>query len=253
MSETVSRRGWIKAGLGAVAGASGLAIAARIADHYSLIPPDHRGPYGLGETLTYSTQRLLTSRQSLAREFNRSEISKITPVNGEPPKDDSYWRQMAEGFPDWRLTIDGLVGRPASFSLDELKRLPVSSQITHQACEEGWSFIAEWTGVSLSYFLNLVGILPQAKYLVFFAMDKKYDSLDMSEAWHPQTLLAYTMNGQHLPARHGAPIRVRVPRQLGFKSKKYLARIFVTDTVKNIGSGQGSSSLEKGFAWYGGI
>lgn len=253
MSDALSRRKMIKTGLAAAAGASGLAAAAKIAGRYGLIPPDHHGLYGIGETLTYSTQRLLTSRHSMAREFNRSQISKITPVNGEPPKDDSYLRQLAAGFPDWRLTVDGLVARPASFSLAEIKRLPVSSQITHQACEEGWSFIAEWTGVQLSYILNLVGILPQAKYLVMFALDKKFDSLDMLDAWHPQTLLAYAMNGQNLPTRHGAPIRMRVPRQLGFKSKKYLARLFATDDVKNIGSGQGSSSLDKGYAWYGGI
>jgi DMSO/TMAO reductase YedYZ molybdopterin-dependent catalytic subunit len=253
MSDALSRRRWIKGGLAAAAGVSGLAAAAEIAARYGLIPPDHRGIYGVGETLTYATQRILTSRHSLAREFNRSEISAITPVNGEPPKDDRYLRQLSEGFPDWRLSIEGLVARPASFSLPELKRLPVTSQITHLACEEGWSFIAEWTGVSLSYVLNLVGVLPQAKYIVFFAMDGKFDSLDLADAWHPQSLVAYLMNGQDLPTRHGAPLRVRVPRQLGFKSKKYLARIFATDTVKNIGSGQGSSSPDKGYAWYGGI
>lgn len=253
MSDALSRRKWIKGGLAAAAGVSGLAAAAEIAARYGLIPPDHRGLYGVGETLTYATQRILTSRRSMAREFSRSEISTITPVNGEPPKDEGYLRQLAEGFPDWRLSIDGLVARPASFSLPQLKRLPVASQITHLACEEGWSFIAEWTGVPLSYMLNLVRVLPQAKYIVFFALDKKFDSLDLADAWHPQSLLAYAMNGQDLPTRHGAPLRVRVPRQLGFKSKKYLARIFATDTVTNIGSGQGSSSPDKGYAWYGGI
>lgn len=253
MSDAPSRRKMIKTGLAAAAGASGLAVASKIAEHYGLIPPDHRGLYGVGETLTYSAQRLITSGRSMAREFNRSEISSITPVNGEPPKDDSYLQQLAEGFPNWRLSIDGLVARPMSFSLPELKRLSVTSQITHLACEEGWSFIAEWTGVSLPYVLNLVGVLPQAKYIVFFAMDGKFDSLDLADAWHPQSLLAYFMNGQDLPTRHGAPLRVRVPRQLGFKSKKYLARIFATDTVKNIGSGQGSSSPDHGYSWYGGI
>jgi DMSO/TMAO reductase YedYZ molybdopterin-dependent catalytic subunit len=253
MSDKLSRRKLITTGLAAAAGASGLAVAARIASRYGLIPPDHRGIYGVGETLTYATQRLLTSHASLAREFNRSDISSIAPVNGEPPESEPYLRNFAEGFASWQLTIDGLVARPASFSLGDLKRLPSGSQITHLACEEGWSFIAEWTGVPLSYVLNLVGVLPRAKYVVFFAFDNKFDSLDMFDAWHPQTLLAYSMNGQDLPKRHGAPLRVRVPRQLGFKSKKYLTRITVTDSVKNIGSGQGSSSQDKGYSWYGGI
>ena len=253
MSEKLTRRKLITGGLAAAAGASGLAVAAKIAGRYGLIPPDHRGIYGIGETLTYATQRLVTSRHSLAREFSRSDISNFAPVNGEPPQNETYLRYLANRFADWRFTIDGLVERPASFSLADLKRLPVRSQITHQACEEGWSFIAEWTGVPLDYVLNLVGVLPQAKYVVFFAMDKKFDSLDMLDAWHPQTLLAYLMNGEELPTRHGAPLRVRVPRQLGFKSKKYLAHVTVTDTIKNIGSGQGSSSPDKGFSWYGGI
>jgi len=251
--DQVTRRKLITTGL-AAAGVSGLAVAAKIADSYGLIPPDHRGILGAGETLTYAAQRLLTSRYSRAREFARSDISKIAPVNGEPPtKDENYLRLLADGWTDWRLTIDGMVARPAIFSLADLKQLPVSSQITHQACEEGWSFIAEWKGVPLWYVLNLVGVLPQAKYVAFFAMDKKFDSLDLIDAWHPQTLLAYAMNGEELPKRHGAPLRVRVPRQLGFKSKKYLARITLTDTMKNIGSGQGSSSPDHGFSWYGGI
>jgi len=260
MSKLFSRRKLITTGLATAAGASGLAVAARLADRYGLIPPDHGGILGVGQTLTYASQRPLMSGHSLAREFNRSEISKICPVNGPPPENETYQRLSAGGFADWRLSFDGLVTRPASFSLAELKRFPVSSQITHQACEEGWSFIAEWTGVPLSYVLNLVGVLPQAKYVVFFAfpekgfpLGKKWGSLDMYDAWHPQTLLAYGMNGQELPAPHGAPVRVRVPRQLGFKSLKYLSRITLTDTVKNIGKGWGSSSPEHGFSWYGGI
>ena len=253
MSDKLSRRKLLTTGLAAAAGASGLAVAARVASQYGLIPPDHRGIYGVGETLTYATQRLVTSHGSLAREFSSSDISTITPVNGEPPEYEPYLRHFAEGFASWQLTIDGLVARPASFSIEDLKRFPSRSQITHLACEEGWSFIAQWNGVPLSYVLNLVGVLPQAKYVFFFAFDRKFDSLDMIDAWHPQTLLAYEMNGQALPKRHGAPLRVRVPRQLGFKSKKYLTRITITDTVKNIGSGQGSSSPDKGYSWYGGI
>jgi DMSO/TMAO reductase YedYZ molybdopterin-dependent catalytic subunit len=260
MSKEISRRKLITAGLATAAGATGVAVAARLAGQYGLIPPDHEGILGVGQTLTYASQRLLISHHSMAREFNRSDISKVCPINGPPPESETYQRVQAGGFADWRLTIDGLVARPCSFSLDELKRFPARSQITHQACEEGWSFIAEWTGVPLSYVLNLAGVLPQAKYVFFFPfgegafpLGKKWGSLDMDDAWHPQTLLAYGMNGQELPAPHGAPVRVRVPRQLGFKSLKYLSRITLTDTAKNYGKGWGSSSPEHGFSWFGGI
>jgi DMSO/TMAO reductase YedYZ molybdopterin-dependent catalytic subunit len=134
-----------------------------------------------------------------------------------------------------------------------LRRHPSRSQITHQACEEGWSFIAEWTGVALSDVLNVVGVRSEARYVVFFPFDDSWDSLDMPDAWHPQTLLAYAMNGQELPTPHGAPLRLRVARQLGYKSIKYLSRITVTDTVKNIGEGLGSASPEQGYSWYAGI
>ena len=253
MSDQLTRRKLITGGLAAAAGVSGLAVARRLADRYGLIPPDYGGIYGVGETLTYASQRLLMSYHSLAREFDRSQISKVIPVNGPPPDNDAYQRLRAGDFRDWRLGVDGLVARPSSFSLADLKRFPSRTQITHQACEEGWSFIAEWTGVPLSYILNFVGVSSQAKYVVFFPFDQSWDSLDMPDAWHPQTLLAYGMNGEDLPVPHGAPVRLRVARQLGYKSVKYLARITVTDALKNIGKGWGSYSPEVGYSWYAGI
>jgi DMSO/TMAO reductase YedYZ molybdopterin-dependent catalytic subunit len=253
MNQLFSRRKLITTGLVTAAGASGLAVAARLADRYGLIPPDHRGIYGVGETLTYAGQRLLMANHSLAREFDRSQITKSVPVNGEPPQTEDYQRLLAGKFADWRLKVDGLVARPALLSLAELKSYPSRTQITHQACEEGWSFIAEWTGVPLSYVLNVAGVLPQAKYVAYFAFDESWDSLDMPEALHPQTLLAYGMNGQELPTPHGAPLRMKVPRQLGYKSVKYLSRITVTDTLKNIRNGQGSISPDYGYSWYAGI
>ncbi len=249
----LSRRGMIRTGLATAAGASGLAIAARLADRYGLIPPDHGGVYGVGETLTYASQRLLTSHHSLAREFDRSRISKDFPVNGMPPEKEKYQRLLAGGFADWRLQVDGLVARPSSFSLAELKSYPSRTQITMHTCEEGWSSIAEWTGVPVSYLLSLVGVHPQASYVVFFPFDDAWESLDMADAWHPQTLIAYGMNGGELPTPHGAPVRLRVARQLGYKSVKYLSRITVTDSLKNIGKGLGSSSPEVGYSWYAGI
>jgi DMSO/TMAO reductase YedYZ molybdopterin-dependent catalytic subunit len=253
MSRILTRRRLLTTGLGAIAGASGLAVAARLADRYGLIPPDHGGLYGAGETLTYASERLLTARGSLAREFERSQISMVAPINGPTPNAFDYQRLLQHHFAEWELVVDGLVARPASFSLADIRSFPVTSQITHQACEEGWSFIAEWTGVRLSHLLNVVGASARARYVVFYAYDDLWESVDMADAWHPQTLLAYAMNGETLPAPHGAPVRLRVPRQLGYKSLKYLAQISVVDSVKDIGKGLGSISPELGYSWYAGI
>jgi len=249
----VSRRKLITAGLATAAGASGLAVAARMARRYGLIPPDHGGLYGAGETLTYAAQRLLT-RHSMAREFSRSQISKTPFANGEPPKEEAFRRLQAGGFADWRLAIDGMVARPASFSLTEIKSYPSRSQITHIACEEGWSYIAEWTGVPLSHVLGVVGVLPQAKYVVYSSIQPYWwDSVDMADALHPQTLITYGMNGGELPVGHGGPLRLRVPRQLGYKNVKYITRLTVTDDLKRFGKGLGSAAPEGGYSWYAGI
>jgi DMSO/TMAO reductase YedYZ molybdopterin-dependent catalytic subunit len=250
---SLSRRKLITSGLAATAGASGLAVAAKLVQRYGLIPPDHGGIYGAGETLTYASQRMLT-RHSLAREFSRSQISKPPFANGQPPKDEAFKRLQAGGFADWRLAVDGMVERPASFSLAEIRNYPSSSHITHLACEEGWSFIAEWTGIPLSHILNVVGILPQAKYVVYFSIQKDWwDSVDMADALHPQTLVAYGMNGAELAPGHGGPLRLRIPRQLGYKNVKYVTRLTVTDSLKSFGKGLGSASPEDGYSWYAGI
>ena len=249
----ISRRALITTGLTAAAGASGLVAAAGIARRYGLIPPDHGGLYGIGETLTYGTQRVLMATHSMAREFSRRDISKVIPVNGDPPESDDYQQLLAREFSDWRLTVDGLVTKPRSFSLADLHRLPSTSQITHQACEEGWSFIAEWAGVPLAALLDAVWVRPEAKWVVFYPFDTFWDSLDMAEARHPQTLLAYSMNGRDLPAGHGAPLRLRVPRQLGYKSIKYLSRITLVDSLEHVGNGKGSLSPDVGYSWYAGI
>jgi len=242
----LSRRKLITTGVAATAGASGLAVAARFADRYGLIPPDYRGIYGPGETLTYASQRLLT-RHSLAREFSRGQISKAPFANGKPPQDENYRRLQAGGFADWRLAIDGMVARPVSLTLADLRSYPSGSQITHLACEEGWSFIAEWIGVPLFQVLNVVGILPQARYVVYFSIQPGWqDSIDMADALHPQTFLTYGMNDGDLPVGHGGPLRLRVPRQLGYKSVKYVTRLTVTDSLKEF-------SPEGSYAWYAGI
>jgi len=249
----LSRRQLIGAGLAATAGASGLGVAAHLARRYGLIPPDHGGLYGAGETLTYAAQRLLT-RHSMAREFPRSEISNPPFANQVDPPGPDFKRLQEGAFADWRLTVDGLVARPSSFSLAQLRSYPSRSQITHLACEEGWSYIAEWIGVPLSHVLDVAGILPHARYVVYFSIQPDWwDSVDMADALHPQTLLTYAMNGGELPVGNGGPLRLRVPRQLGYKSVKYITRLTVTDNMKGFGKGLGSSAPEGGYAWYAGI
>jgi DMSO/TMAO reductase YedYZ molybdopterin-dependent catalytic subunit len=248
-----SRRKLITTGLAATAGVAGLGVAARLAQKHGLVPPDHGGIYGLGETLTYASQRLLT-RHSLAREFPRSQISKRPVANEVAPFNDAYKRLQAEGFAGWRLSVDGMVARPASFSLDQLKSYPSRSQITHLACEEGWSYIAEWIGVPLSHVLEIVGVHPEARYVAYFSIDHDWwDSIDMADALHPQTFLAYGMNAGELPVGNGGPLRMRLPRQLGYKSVKYITRLTVTDSLKGFGKGLGSAAPEAGYAWYAGI
>jgi DMSO/TMAO reductase YedYZ molybdopterin-dependent catalytic subunit len=242
----VSRRRLITTGLAAAAGATGLAAAARLANRYGLIPPDGAGVYGPGKVLTYASQRLLT-RNAMAREFSRSEISAKPVANGEPPSTGEFARLHAAGFADWRLAVDGLVARPGSFSVAQLRSHPSRSQITHLACEEGWSFIAEWIGTPLSQLLDVAGILPQAKYVIYYSIQPGWwDSIDMADALHPQTLLTYGMNGGDLPVAHGGPLRLRVPRQLGYKSVKYITRLTLVDRLKQAAS-------EPTYAWYAGI
>src|SRR5579863_9221633 len=156
MSRILTRRYLIAAGL-TTAGVAGVGAAAHFGGRYLLLPPDGNSILGLGEALTYNAQRLLTSGQPLAREFRRSDISKVHPTNGPAPMDQNYRRMMADGFKDWRLRVEGMVARPMSFSLDDLKRLPAESHVTLHACEQGWSYIAEWMGVKLSSVLALVG------------------------------------------------------------------------------------------------
>ena len=248
-----SRRELISTGVVATVGAAGLAAAARIAKRYGLIPPDGGGLYGPGETLTYAAQRLLT-RHSMAREFAPSQISKPPFANEVAPLGAAFKRLQQGGFADWRLAVDGIVARPGAFSIAELKSFPSRSQITHLACEEGWSYIAEWRGVPLSHVLGLVETLPQARYVVYRSIQSDWwESIDMADAMHPQTLVTHSMNGAELPTEFGGPLRLRVPRQLGYKSVKYITSLTVTASLKGFGKGLGSASPEGGYAWYAGI
>ena len=248
----MTRRNLSVTGLAATAG---VAVAARLTEQYGLVPPDNGGIYGPGETFTYAAQRLITGN-SLAREFPTSKISKFPYANGQPPKDEIFTGEQATNFSNWKLSIDGMVAHPVTYSLADLRALPTRSQITQLACEEGWSYIAQWDGVPLSHVLNLAGVLPQAKYVVYGSIPikrRRWDSLDLNEAMHPQTLITYGMNGVDLPVGHGGPLRLRVPRQLGYKSIKFMTTITVTDSLKGIGKGRGSSVADGAYSWYAGI
>jgi DMSO/TMAO reductase YedYZ molybdopterin-dependent catalytic subunit len=249
----ISRRKFLTAGIAAGAGMSGLAVAANLARRYGLVPPDSGGIYGPGETLTYAAQRLL-ARHSLAREFPRSMISKVPFANSIPPLNDAFKRLQSGGFADWRLSINGMVARPASYSLADLGSFPVRSQITEVVCEEGWSYVAEWIGTPLSEVLNAAGVSPRARYLVYFSIDPDWwESIDMMDAQHPQTLLTWAMNDGNLPVAFGGPLRLRVPRQLGYKSVKFVNRLMLTDSPKGFVSAIDPKSPNYGYAWYAGI
>jgi DMSO/TMAO reductase YedYZ molybdopterin-dependent catalytic subunit len=249
----ISRRQFVTVGLAATAGVSGLAVAANLARRHGLIPPDSGGIYGPGETLTYAAQRLL-ARHSLAREFPRSMISKVPFANSMPPLNDAFKRLQGGAFADWRLSTDGMVARPASYSLADLRSFPVRSQITEVVCEEGWSYVAEWIGTPLLEVLKASGVLPQARYLVYFSIDPDWwESIDIADAQHPQTLLAWAMNDADLPVAFGGPLRLRVPRQLGYKSVKFVNRLMVTDSLKGFVSALDPKSANFGYAWYAGI
>ncbi len=251
--DQISRRRLIATGIAAAAGVTGVSAAATLARRHGLIPPDSSGIWGPGETLTYAAQRVLT-RHSLAREFSRGEISEKPFANEVAPLGDEFKRLQDGKFVDWRLTVDGMAARPTTFSLAEIRTFPTSSNITMIGCEEGWSYIAEWTGVPLAHVLERVGALPQVRYVVYRSIQPDWwESIDMADALHPQTLLTHGMNSADLPVPFGGPLRLRVPRQLGYKSVKYITRLTLTDDLKKFGKGLGSVSPEGGYAWYAGI
>jgi DMSO/TMAO reductase YedYZ molybdopterin-dependent catalytic subunit len=221
-------------------------------------PPTYGNILRMGDVFTYAAQRTLLPKQSLAREYQHSDISSFpatgTTNPGDPihrgdnasiPYSEAYGRLHNGAFTDWNLSVEGRVKRPKSYSLTDLKRFPSRTQITRHTCEEGWTAIAEWTGVPLSFVLNHAGILPSARFVNFYAFDGYMESIDMLDAFHPQTILAYGMNGSDLPVPHGAPVRLRVETQIGYKSVKYLQRIVVTDEFVDTG--------DSGWAWYVGI
>jgi DMSO/TMAO reductase YedYZ molybdopterin-dependent catalytic subunit len=199
-------------------------------------------------------------RAALAREFRPEQRSPRFRVNGtHNPNTPEYSALAANRFADWRLRVDGLVQRPMTLSLAQLQAMPQRAQITRHDCVEGWSAIGKWQGPQLATVLDAAGIRPQARYIVFHCADRYgagqyYESIDMIDALHPQTILAWSMNDQSLSVGHGAPLRLRVERQLGYKHAKYLMRIEAVASLAGIGGGKGGYWEDSnGYQWYAGI
>ena len=228
--------------------------------------------------LTYRAQRLILPRDKLAPEYSETDIAAVFRPNGSTSPSDSTYLALAKGnFVDWRLQVDGLVEKPLQLSLADLRALPAKTQITRHDCVEGWSCIGKWTGTPLSEVLNRAGIKPQAKYVLFHCADRfnaagypddyqpgnpdsiakggehYYETIDFVDAYHPQTLLSYELNGQTLPTAYGAPLRLRLGRQLGYKQAKYVMRIELVNSFARFGSGKGGYWEDQGYQWYAGI
>ena len=215
---------------------------------------------GKTEVVTQRAQRLISPKKAMAKEFIEADLSPVFPPNGNrDPENPDYQRMANNGFADWKLKVGGVVQQPMTFSLVELRDLPSRTQITRHDCVEGWSAIGKWKGAPLGQILERVQPLPSARYVVFHCADPDedgtlyYESLDFDDAFHPQTILAYEMNDQALPTAHGAPIRLRVERQLGYKHAKYVMRIEVVESFTSIGGGKGGYWEDEGYEWYAGI
>ena len=215
-------------------------------------------------TLTYQVQRMLGGEQTLAKTFDEAEIRQPQRPNGSTdPRTDEYLAVQANNYAGYRLKVTGLVERELSFSLDELRNMPAQSQITRHDCVEGWSCIAKWTGTPLGPILDAAGVKPEARFCVYHCYDNiqrtlsgdilYYESSDLVDAYHPQTILSYGLNDQVLPVANGAPIRLRIERALGYKQPKYLHTIELVDDLTSFGKGKGGYWPDQGYDWYGGI
>ncbi len=222
--------------------------------------PSFQRILGSAEGLNYRAQRLLIG-QSLAREFAPDQVSPIFRSNGTSnPDNATYNALLRNGFADWRLEIGGLVRQPLQLSLGALRALRARTQITRHDCVEGWSAIGKWTGVPLGQVLNMAQLAPEARFVVLYCADELerndggyYESIDLVDAFHPQTLLAYELNDRPLGVANGAPLRLRVERQLGYKHAKYLMRIEAVADFRGIGRGNGGYWEDRGYMWYAGI
>lgn len=249
----ITRRALV--GIGATAGGLMLSGCSKIA-----ATPAARAFFEGTENLTRDFSRLTASRGSLAREFADSDISSTFRANGTRlPANADYAALAAGNFRDYRLVVDGLVRRPLSLSMEQIHRLPRRTQTTRHDCVEGWSAIGKWTGTPLAGLLQTAGLLPSTRYIVLhcaddYAAGKYYESIDLIDAFQPQTILAWGLNGKVLPIANGAPLRLRVERQIGYKHAKYVMRIEAVDSLAQIGSGKGGTWEDSNdYAWYAGI
>ena len=210
-------------------------------------PPNYGNILRMADNLTYVAQRTLLPGQSLAREYTFRDISSMPATGTTHPASvsEDYACLLKNSFADWKLQIEGKVSMPGFYSMGDLQKFPPRTQITKHFCEEGWTAIAQWTGVPLGTILQSAGIMQSARFVNFHTYDGWVDSIDLIDAFHPQTILAYGMNGKDLPIAHGAPIRVRLEKQIGYKSVKYIQKISVTEEFFDQG--------DVGWAWYNGI
>ena len=251
----------------ALAGGGGLLLAG--CDKITADPHTLDGVRDAGNALTYRWQRLIQGRGALAREYTAADLSPHFKANGSiDPPDDDYRTHVRQRFANWRLRIDGLVDTPLELTLADLRALTPRTQITRHDCVEGWSAIGQWTGPQLGPLLRRAGVKPQARFAVFHCMDtldgepakggdqsagRYYESVDMTDAFHPQTILAHSLNNGPLDVAHGAPLRLRVERQLGYKQAKYLSRIELVSSLMPFGMGHGGYWEDRGYEWYAGI
>lgn len=212
------------------------------------------------EKLSDLVQRTITPANALAKEYNESDISNVFPANGNiDPGTQDYTEMAHNNFVEWDVTIDGLVTTPMEFSLAAIKEMAARTQITRHDCVEGWSAIGKWTGVPLGDLIRRVQPLPNAKYAVFYCADvddegvSYYESMSLADCYHPQTILAYELNDKPLDIPHGAPLRLRFERQLGYKQAKYIERIELVESMDEIGGGKGGYWEDQGYEWYAGI
>jgi len=258
MPRRFSRRGLISTG---AASLGGLMLSG--CDRLSRAP-SFQHFIGSAEGLTLGAQRQLLAGQPLAPEFKLVDLSPVFRANGSTmPASPRYQSLLADGFADYRLVVDGLVGKALSLSLAQLKAMRARTQITRHDCVEGWSAIGQWTGVPLARILALARPLTTARYVVFHCADNLggglddsglyYESIDLFDAFHPQTILAWALNGQPLDVSHGAPLRLRVERQLGYKQAKYVMRVELASRMDQLGRGKGGFWEDRGYAWYAGI
>jgi DMSO/TMAO reductase YedYZ molybdopterin-dependent catalytic subunit len=217
---------------------------------------------GAGEKLSQAAHHLLTPRRAMAQEFGAADLSPTFRSNGTAmPNDMRYKALAAAGFADYRLELGGLVEQPASLSLADLRALPSRTQITRHDCVEGWSAIGKWKGARLGALLEALRPRREARYVMFYCADPMeddgtspyYESIDMNDAFHPQTLLAYELNDKPLPIANGAPVRLRIERQLGYKHAKYVMRIELVQSFDQIAGGKGGYWEDQGYEWYAGI